>query len=219
MLEFSQNDSQWSGKLLGFSTVTIGKEGCVITAMGCMSGKNPSAVNDILKQEKAFDEDEVIWAKACAALGLEYEGSGSTPKGYSCIAETNHFKPNYPSHYFVMLSPTLIIDPLDGKTKILPYNIINYQYVHPKGNSGMQLLNIFALPDSPKIYGTVYFDTWDEVNAMGKTQADLHHPGDVKLIQKTGTPEVYSLQYIDSFDLTAPFNPGAVQEVDEIPGS
>jgi uncharacterized Fe-S cluster-containing radical SAM superfamily protein len=71
---YSQRDSQWASKLLGFNTqspYTIGKFGCLITCYGMYVNKNPGEINELLKANNGFTagSGNFIWSK-CAVLGL-----------------------------------------------------------------------------------------------------------------------------------------------------
>lgn len=64
----NQQDSKWSTILLGDSTLTIGADGCVVSAIGDAIGTTPDVVNSLLKQNDGFDGPLVIWAKLAAAF-------------------------------------------------------------------------------------------------------------------------------------------------------
>jgi len=71
---FSQRDSAWSSKLLGYNTnpvYSIGGYGCLITCFGMYINQNPNWVNDTLKANSGYapGTGNFIWSK-CTVLGL-----------------------------------------------------------------------------------------------------------------------------------------------------
>lgn len=64
---FSQRDSRWRYKKLGFSNLSIGSYGCTITALTMFLNsqgyyETPATVNDKLKKVNGFQGALVIWS-------------------------------------------------------------------------------------------------------------------------------------------------------------
>ena len=76
MTIFSQQDPQYSELPLGFSSMTIGTGGCLITSIGNLLGFDPNTVNERLKGVNGFaapqnvpeEKNLVIWAKIAEAF-------------------------------------------------------------------------------------------------------------------------------------------------------
>jgi len=71
---YSQRDTKWASQLLGYNTnpqYNIGGWGCLITAYGNYTGKTPSEINQILKDNNGFTtgSGNFIWSK-CTTLGI-----------------------------------------------------------------------------------------------------------------------------------------------------
>lgn len=71
MTPISQRDPRWASLKLGTSsTDTIGNYGCLITCFAMYVGKTPIEINDLLKANGGYqDNDLFIWSK-CTLLGL-----------------------------------------------------------------------------------------------------------------------------------------------------
>jgi hypothetical protein len=59
---------------------------------------------------------------------MTYERTTTNP-GITCIAETNHYAPSVPQHFYILLEDGNILDPLDlnPRPKKNPYNIVSYR--------------------------------------------------------------------------------------------
>lgn len=133
MYNQSQTEAQWKDKKLGFSNLTIGQAGCVVTSIGNMTSLHPDYVNDQLKAHGGFQGAAVVWNVAANLWNLQYNYNTDHADKYPCIAVTDHYKRiGYPTHFFLMISPDYIIDPLNGQTEKNPYNIIGYRNLSPK---------------------------------------------------------------------------------------
>lgn len=136
MIAFKQGDPRWRNIKLGTCpTDTIGTSGCFITCLGCFLDKQPDEVNKLLTDQGGYSGGcLLITSKACEILGMTYGGKlkNSTNVVYPCIGETDHFAPNVPQHFFVMLSATEILDPLDGREKVNPYKVVSYRLFSKK---------------------------------------------------------------------------------------
>lgn len=141
---YSQRDPSWSGLYLGTSKETIGSAGCVVTSLAMLAGMKPYQVNMRLRDYGGFKSGNiVIWDQAAKLLALNYDGDRTRPLHFPTIAETHHFEPNVPQHFFLVLENGRIVDPLDGKEKENPYEIVSYRNVwtdkhKQQGNSGQK---------------------------------------------------------------------------------
>lgn len=138
---YKQSDPKWGGLFIS-PGVTMAESGCYITSLAMIDGRTPEQVLYNLKQWGAFDNNGLMYSgKAAEALGFIYskierdkKGNLSIPNKI-CIAETNHFaNKGIPQHFFVWLdenttsdSIPLIADPIDGKIKTNPYNLVSFR--------------------------------------------------------------------------------------------
>ncbi len=178
---------------LGFSnTYTIAQAGCVLTSMAMFAEIDPVTANNRVKAQKGFNGASMIWSVAAFALGLKYSGMGDVPR-YPCLGITDHYKSSgYPTHYFIVLDPQTIVDPLDGKVKpFSTYRIIGYQYVQPISLLTMEQLqrlqrledfvsrtiagkkNEYLLPDGGVIQVFEYSDYSDYKDIMKNEDKNL----------------------------------------------
>ena len=128
MILFSQKDRRWTNRTIGKTKLLLGRFGCLITSIGMLVEKRPDEVNDTLTRNNCFSSaGELYCDQAAKVFGREYEKTLFAPD-FACIAETDHFaKEGYLQHFFVYLTGSNIADPLDGKIKLNPYNIVSYR--------------------------------------------------------------------------------------------
>lgn len=126
MNSYSQRDERWAD--LGIGT-PMHDYGCLVTSIAMILGKTPDRVLKALNRGDCFDRyGSLIWAAAVKVLGIkDYKWlPGSTPVTKPIIAETDHYKPRFPQHFYILNPDNSIIDPLDGQTKSPnPYNVIS----------------------------------------------------------------------------------------------
>lgn len=136
MIALQQNDPRWRNIQLGSCPgETIGRSGCLITCYAMLSGKTPPEVNSILTQKNGYQMGCLVYqSRACELLDLTNGGTTKLPQVTPCIAETNHFAPKVPQHFFIWLGDGTILDPLDGKKKTNPYKIVSYRNITTKKN-------------------------------------------------------------------------------------
>ena len=135
---YSQKDSSWGNKKLGFSNLSIRSNGCYLTSIAMLYGKRPDKLNDFLKRNYAF-KGALIGSKRVARLfGMEYSRTTNNPKrNYPIIAETDHYrKYGYIQHFFVLLPNGQRVDPLDinPRPEVNNYNIVSYRDFGKKNN-------------------------------------------------------------------------------------
>lgn len=125
MIYYSQRDIRWRYLRLGSSKSTIGNYGCAITCLAMLSGRAPSEINMLLLRNSGFLAGNlVIWARACALLGLSWRGQSSAPQFLPTIAQVRGA--GFSCHFVVWLGNNKIIDPWDGKLKINPYLVVKF---------------------------------------------------------------------------------------------
>lgn len=129
----SQNNPEWKLKKLGFSDVTIGSYGCVITCYAMLWNSDPVAVNDYFKENDLYvNLNLVYWAKTPGFVwrGWEYDNEKvkeAVSKYRGCIVETDFDdNPRNGKHFVVAIGNGKIYDPWDGKEK----DFSSYNYVY-----------------------------------------------------------------------------------------
>jgi len=128
MKNWSMKDKRWGEMKIGNTQLKLKDYGCLVVSLSMLADRFPDNVLDILNRNNCFDKNGLLISDLAAKiLGLEYLGKGFTLPDHPCIAETNHFAPKIPQHFFVWLGDSKIIDPLDGKEKINPYHIISFR--------------------------------------------------------------------------------------------
>lgn len=134
MKNYSQKDKRWAKLLIGSTNLSMKYFGCFVVALSIIDGRTPAEVLNILNRNNAFNSNGMLISEVAAkALGLSYDGYTTQPQKMDCIAETDHFKKDgFEQHFFVLLKSGKIIDPLDGRTKDNPYNIVSYRLFSKK---------------------------------------------------------------------------------------
>lgn len=133
MTPLSQVDPRWAGNKLGTCSVTIKTDGCFISSLGMLCGKNPDEVNDILRDNGGYSSGCLVNSvKAAEFLELEYNGKTTAYQNSVCIAETLDYGGQ---HFFVWLGNGEIIDPLIYPARITNnnYKITSYRLFKAKG--------------------------------------------------------------------------------------
>lgn len=191
MTPFSQKDPRWASKTINKTTSTIGAVGCVDTCLAILCDKQPDQIDDTLTDQGGFVGALVLWGKACQILGLNYSGAGNVASGYPTVAWTDYYAGHgYPTHYFVMIDSSTIIDPIDGQQKRNPYPIRGYQYIHPTNSLTMEerteltnlrnllanlkagKINEYKLPDGT-IAQVLQYSHWEDYIAMANDPKNL----------------------------------------------
>lgn len=128
MKNYSQKSEPWGSREI-VKGVPMSKYGCVVTSIACLIERDPGEILSILQSAQAFTVDgKLIWDKAAKAIGgLAFDGYTDKPN-FPCIGITDHFMKDYGvQHFFVWMNEGgMIIDPLDGLTKVNPYHIERY---------------------------------------------------------------------------------------------
>lgn len=134
MTNLSQNDNRWKNLRLGTSNTTYGQSGCFVTSLAMLSHKLPTEVNALFISQGVYKLGCLVGdsAKAASVLGIEYGGKTTFRPPFTCISETNYYKPVVPQHFFVLLTNGEIIDPIDGRQKKNNYPIVSYRLFHEK---------------------------------------------------------------------------------------
>ena len=133
MINYSQKDPLWKDLEI-VKGMTIGTYGCYIVALSMMIQMPPNLTLQILQKKLCFNKSgELLHPNDAHALGFQKYGYRNDDPKRMCIAETNHFAPAYPKHFFLWKGvDDLIVDSLDGKDKVIskmphPYHIISWR--------------------------------------------------------------------------------------------
>lgn len=122
---FSQNDIRWKKIKLGFSSLTIGSSGCLITSIGMTIETSPDVVNTKLKAVKGFTGALVIWNKIQSAFpqlkfvwrGPSYNNDSVLSQikrnGFCLVETTSRFNKNN-KHWMVFIGNKRLLDPWTG---------------------------------------------------------------------------------------------------------
>lgn len=135
MINLAQTDPRWKNVTLGTGNLTIGKAGCFVTSFAMLAGMTPPEVNRIFIDKGVFANGDMMQEKKAAeALGLPYKArTTNQPSVTPCIAETNHYAPSVPQHFFIWLGNGRIIDSLDGREKPdNTYRIVSFRNISTK---------------------------------------------------------------------------------------
>jgi len=87
---YKQNDSKWRNTFIGFGSKTIGEDGSLLVSFASIAAGegifykgwlfNPNTMNDWLKDNKGFVQDDQIVMDSLTPLGFEYVGISSNIK-------------------------------------------------------------------------------------------------------------------------------------------
>ena len=134
MIYYSQCDKRWASHKLGTCTDTFCKSGCYLMCLSSLSNLNPDECNRRLKTRGEYYKGCLVSpSNAAYILCLKYSSVRSRAMFYPCIAETDHFRlRGIPQHFFLLLSPTRMVDPLTGRESNLKYKIKSYRNLTTK---------------------------------------------------------------------------------------
>lgn len=125
---YSQNDPAYRAIRLGASKLLIPGYGCFLMSLANLYQRDPL---DLLKVPGGINSSGLllssVLAKACGGEALPR--TTVPPKGW-CIACTNAYAPDFPTHFFcVNMDTHQQIDPLDYPANIEPlsYTIVEYR--------------------------------------------------------------------------------------------
>jgi len=132
-----QKDPKWKDLTIGKTGLKVGDYGCFVCALSYISGLEVDLCLKILNDNDCFTEKGLLASDLAAkALCLSYGGKVLKKQKSLCIAETDHFaKKGYPQHFFAWLGTGEIVDPLDGKKKSNPYQIVSYRLFKKKAKT------------------------------------------------------------------------------------
>lgn len=125
MTPLSQQNPKWKNIKLGFSNLTIGSSGCLITDLAMVADTTPDVVNQKMKAIKGFSGALVLWAKIQQALPhlkfvwrfYKYDNNivlYQIKRNGFCLVECRVFSGK---HWVICIGNRLLIDPWDGKIK------------------------------------------------------------------------------------------------------
>jgi len=132
MQYLSQRDPRWAQEKLGTCNTTFIGNGCFLVSLGMLFGIDPRTLNKLLIDQCGYFQGCNIDAPRVAKIaGYSYKKLSPSElykTEFPLIGETDHYRSSgVPQHFFVLLSPTQIIDPLDlvPAPKRNPYNLIS----------------------------------------------------------------------------------------------
>ncbi len=127
MIVYSMKNFKWKDLTLGESKCSLENYGCYIVSLSILLEIRPDTLLKTLNRSNCFTkEGKLLNDVAAKVLGCTYEYSKKQPE-IVCIAETDHFaKKGFPQHFFV-IENAQIIDPLDGRIKQNPYNLVSFR--------------------------------------------------------------------------------------------
>lgn len=125
-----QKDARWRNKFIGNTRLTIGKYGCLITALAILTWQRPDELNAKLTRNNCYNrKGELDCAQAAKTLSMSYEYTNIPPE-IDCIFETNYYRAyGFPQHFAVWLfgPKKCILNPLTGKLQQNTYPIVSYR--------------------------------------------------------------------------------------------
>jgi len=111
-----QSDPRWAKYPLG--TTTVGKKGCVVTAIGSIIGSTPDWVTATMAANGGIRKGgEVVWEVAARVFGLKWDPDRTTAKVSPVIVNTSA----HGGHFFLLLANGQIMDPITGKIEANKY--------------------------------------------------------------------------------------------------
>jgi hypothetical protein len=124
-LLLSQRDIRWKNIKLGFSNLTIGSSGCLITDLAMIADTTPNIVNQRLKAVNGFSGALVVWNKIQSAFpqlkfiwrSKVYDNNAvlsQIKRNGFCLVECRTL---FGKHWVVCIGNRQMIDPYDGKIK------------------------------------------------------------------------------------------------------
>lgn len=130
---YSQRDPRWKNNKLGFSNLTIGGYGCLVTALSALithitgTPHTPDRVNEDLKKAKAFSGALLIWSRVPIAYpqlkwiwrGYNYNNWQVSTYVYirklPVLVEVNASKIGASKHWVLFVGDRKMLDPWIGK--------------------------------------------------------------------------------------------------------
>jgi hypothetical protein len=155
MIIYSQRDPKYRDMKIGSSKLTIGGYGCLVQSMATLFQVDTKV---ILTIPGAFSSTGLANTSVIAkALGGEaLPATKTTPKGW-CMAMTDNYSPQFPTHFFVVnAEQKLQTDPLDFPSVVEPlagYKIIEYRPFNGVKFDPSQVAKPGPFPDVPMTRG------------------------------------------------------------------
>lgn len=125
---YSQRDPSYGALRLGKSKLTISSHGCFVSSLAMLYQKHPREI--IAIPGGITDSGLVVSGAIAKACGGEALPKTDVPPQGWCIAMTNHYAPDFPTHFFVVHpQKKLQIDPLDFpcQPEPLTYRVLEYR--------------------------------------------------------------------------------------------
>jgi hypothetical protein len=125
MNQLSQRDPRWKNISLGFSSLTIGMAGCLVTCLAMITNTTPFIVNKKLKAFNGFSGALVLWTsiqKAFPQLKFIWRAKyydnnavlSQIKRNGFCLVECLTFAGK---HWIICIGNRQMIDPWDGQIK------------------------------------------------------------------------------------------------------
>jgi hypothetical protein len=129
MITYSQRDPQYRDLKLGMSKLTVGGYGCLVQSIATLFQIDTVGILSISGAVNA--QGYANTSLIAKALGGEALPATKTPPKGWCIAMTDHYAPQFPTHFLVVNADTKQqVDPLDYPAKVEPlagYRIVAYR--------------------------------------------------------------------------------------------
>lgn len=144
MIYFSQHNPVYKKIKLGTCRNTIWQSGCKLCSLAMLTYNDPIKLNEYLIDNNLYTRGCLIDdAKVSKALGIKFGGRTVKKPKFICMAETNHFAPKVPQHFFVFAPKgtvsevsDLMLDPLDNYKTMswqpVKYKVKSYRLFHEK---------------------------------------------------------------------------------------
>lgn len=155
MITYSQRDPQYRDLRIGTSKLTVGGYGCLVQTMATLFQVDTSV---ILAIPGAFTPEGLARTDVIARAlgGKALPATQTAPKGW-CMAMTDHYSPQFPTHFFaVNIERKLQVDPLDFPSKVeqlAGYRIVEYRPFTGIKFDPSQIQPEGPFPDVPALRG------------------------------------------------------------------
>ena len=153
----SQSDPRWSSVKLGSGSLNIGSHGCVVTCLAMLAGTTPDVVNAQLLARNGFTNGDLVnWPVAADVFGLPYEATRTIARFYPCVAETEHYAPKYPQHFFVVLADGRQVDPMGGVIRPQGYyKIKSWRNIGVKANMSASVNQTMLVEKEGRVHALI----------------------------------------------------------------
>lgn len=179
MIYLSQRDSKWKDIKIGETNSTIGRYGCLITAIAIVTGTTPDVVNARLKEVKGFQDDLVIWSKIPEALpGVEFRKLSSTydnnvvRANLPCLVRVDGSPIGSSQHWVVYIGNQQMIDPWFGEIKPTSFYVPN-GYAIIKGSYQLPTNAMNEWKEKLQNYSGVFYSPDDVIRFIEERKREI----------------------------------------------